>query len=489
MIWTKETLKNLIEEKLNGSLFIVASNREPFIHKKTLDGVQCIIPASGVTMALDPVLKASGGTWVAHGSGDADRQVVDEKNRVMVPPDDPKYTLRRVWLNKAEEAGYYYGFSNETLWPLCHIVYTKPVFEEADWLHYKAVNEKFAKTILDEVGDQKAFVFIQDYHLTLVPKLLREANPEIKSALFWHIPWPNPEAFRINPWKEEILQGMLGADLLGFHIHHHVDNFLSTVDQTLEVRTDRVSSTVISGGRETIIRPFPISVDYEQIQKEAASPDVEKKIALIRKEYNLTAQFIGIGTDRIDYTKGILERFRAIDKFLEKYPEYLGKFTFLQAGVLSRIHIKKYKELNDEINAIVEQINYKYSDDSWQPIVMLRRHFSPVELITLYRMADICVVSSLHDGMNLVAKEFVAATDPQKGMLILSRFTGAARELTEAVLVNPYASDSFAEAIKNALEMPPDEKEKRNLKMKEGIAENNIYKWAGKIIQGLLKLS
>ncbi|MBU0630716.1 MAG: trehalose-6-phosphate synthase [Candidatus Margulisbacteria bacterium] len=489
MIWTKETLKNLIEEKLNGSLFIVASNREPFIHKKTLDGVQCIIPASGVTMALDPVLKASGGTWVAHGSGDADRQVVDEKNRVMVPPDDPKYTLRRVWLNKAEEAGYYYGFSNETLWPLCHIVYTKPVFEEADWLHYKAVNEKFAKTILDEVGDQKAFVFIQDYHLTLVPKLLREANPEIKSALFWHIPWPNPEAFRINPWKEEILQGMLGADLLGFHIHHHVDNFLSTVDQTLEVRTDRVSSTVISGGRETIIRPFPISVDYEQIQKEAASPDVEKKIALIRKEYNLTAQFIGIGTDRIDYTKGILERFRAIDKFLEKYPEYLGKFTFLQAGVLSRIHIKKYKELNDEINAIVEQINYKYSDDSWQPIVMLRRHFSPVELITLYRMADICVVSSLHDGMNLVAKEFVAATDPQKGMLILSRFTGAARELTEAVLVNPYASDSFAEAIKSALEMPPDEKEKRNLKMKEGIAENNIYKWAGKIIQGLLKLS
>lgn len=489
MKWTAESLKTLIEEKLNHSLFVVASNREPYIHKSTIDGVQCIIPASGVTMALDPVLQASGGIWVAHGSGDADRQVVDERNRVKVPPQDPKYTLRRLWLNKAEETGYYYGFSNETLWPLCHIVYKKPNFEEADWLHYKAVNQKFAKTILDEIGDQKAFVFIQDYHLTLVPKLLREANPEIKSALFWHIPWPNPEAFRINPWKEEILQGMLGADLLGFHINHHVDNFLNTVDQTLEVRVDRVSSTVFSGGRESLIRSFPISVDYERIKKEASSPAITGMIERIKKEYNLTAQYIGIGTDRIDYTKGILERFKAIDKFLEKYPEYLGKFTFLQAGVLSRIHIKKYKELNDEINALVEQINWKYSSDSWQPIVMLRRHFSPNELIVLYRMADICIVSSLHDGMNLVAKEFVASTDPRKGMLMLSRFTGSARELTDAVLINPYASDNFAEAIKTALEMPPEEKEKRNLKMKENIAENNIYKWAGEIIQALLKLS
>ncbi len=489
MEWTRETLKQLIEEKLNGSHFIVVSNREPFIHKKTLEGVKCMIPASGVTMALDPVLRASGGTWIAHGSGDADRQVVDEKNKVRVPPEDPKYSLRRIWLNKAEETGYYYGFSNETLWPLCHIVYNKPTFEEADWLHYKAVNEKFAKTIIDEVAGQKAFVFIQDYHLALLPKLLREANPEIKSALFWHIPWPNPEAFRINPWKEEILNGMLGADLLGFHIHYHTDNFLSTVDQTLEVRADRVSSSVVSGGRETLVRPFPISVDFDQIQKDASSPDIPEQIERIKKEYNLTAQFIGIGTDRIDYTKGILERFRAIDKFLEKYPEYLGKFTFLQAGVLSRIHIKKYKELNDEINAVVEQINWKYSSDSWQPIVMLRRHFSPKELIVLYRMADICVVSSLHDGMNLVAKEFVAATDPKKGMLILSRFTGSARELTDAVLINPYASDSFAEKIKTALEMPPEEKEKRNLKMKEMIAESNIYKWAGKIIQALLRLA
>lgn len=488
-MWTKETLKQLIEEKLNGGLFVVTSNREPYIHKYGPEGIECINPASGLTMALDPVLRASGGVWVAHGSGDADRKVVDEKGRVQVPPEDPKYTLRRLWLNKAEETGYYYGFSNETLWPLCHIVYTKPKFDEADWLHYKAVNEKFAKTILDEIGDRKAFVFIQDYHLTLVPKLLREANPDIKSALFWHIPWPNPEAFRINPWKEEILRGMLGADLLGFHIHYHADNFLNTVDQTLEVRVDKVGSSVVAGGRETLVRPFPISVDFDQIQKDAQDPEIERIISKLKKEYNLSAQFIGIGTDRIDYTKGIIERFNAVDKLLEKYPELIGKFTFIQGGVLSRIHVQKYKDLNDDINATVERINWKYSSDSWQPIVMVRRHFNPKELIALYRMADLCVVSSLHDGMNLVAKEYIAAAKPDKGMLILSLFTGASRELTDAILINPYAPERFAEALKTALEMPPEEKEKRMAKMKEQIAENNIYKWAGKIIQALLRLS
>ncbi|MCU0641357.1 MAG: trehalose-6-phosphate synthase [Candidatus Margulisbacteria bacterium] len=489
MNWTRENLKQLIVDKMNGSLLVVASNREPYIHNSGAEGISCIVPASGLTMALDPVLQACGGVWVAHGSGDADREVVDEKNRVMVPPDDPKYTLRRLWLNKTEETGYYYGFSNETLWPLCHIVYNKPKFEEADWLHYKSVNEKFAKTILDEVGDQKAFVFIQDYHLTLVPKLLREANPNIKTALFWHIPWPNPEAFRINPWKEEILQGMLGADLLGFHIQYHVDNFLNTVDQTLEVRVDKIGSSVVAGGRETLVRPFPISIDYEQISRIAASVETEKVMARLRKEFGVKSQLIGVGTDRLDYTKGIPERMIAVDKFLEKYPEYIGKFTFVQAGVLSRIHIQRYKDLNDEINSLVERINWKYATDHWKPIVLVRRHFSPQELIALYRLADLAVVSSLHDGMNLVAKEFVAAAEAGKGVLLLSRFTGAARELTESLLINPYAPDAFGEAIRAALAMSPDEKNKRLQKMKELVAENNIYKWAGKIIQALLRLS
>ncbi|OGC07013.1 trehalose-6-phosphate synthase [candidate division WOR-1 bacterium RIFOXYD2_FULL_36_8] len=486
-------MKALVSEKLQDYLFVVASNREPYIHNYFANEIKCVVPASGLTMALDPVLRTCGGVWVAHGGGEADRKVVDEKNRILVPPENPKYTLRRLWLNKAEETGYYYGFSNETLWPLCHIVYVKPKFDEADWLHYKAVNEKFAKTILDEVGDKKAFVFIQDYHLTLVPKLLREINPEIKTALFWHIPWPNPEAFRICPWKDEILRGMLGADLLGFHIPYHVDNFLNTVDQTLEVRVDKVSSTIISSGRETLVKPFQISVDYEKMSSDANLPELQSEIERLKKEYGLENRLIGVGSDRLDYTKGIPERFNAIDKFFEKYPEFIGKFTFIQAGVLSRIHIQRYKDLNDEINAQVERINWKYCNDScngnWSPIILVRRQFSQKELVAIYVMADICIVSSLHDGMNLVAKEYIATADPKKGMLILSRFTGAARELTDALLVNPYAPDAFADSIKTGLEMPQDEKEKRMLKMKSIVSENNIYRWAGKIIQSLLRLA
>jgi trehalose 6-phosphate synthase len=487
-MWGKENLRQLIKEKLGDFLFVVASNREPYIHRFGPEGISYEVPASGVAMALDPVMQACGGVWMAHGSGEADRQVVDAQNRVKVPPDNPSYYLRRIWLSRAEENGYYYGFANETLWPLCHIVYVKPRFEEADWLHYKAVNEKFAKAILNEIGNQKAFVFIQDYHLALVPKLLREASPEIKIALFWHIPWPNPEAFRICPWKEELLWGVLGADLLGFHVRYYADNFLSTVDQTLEVRVDRVNSMVVSGGREVLVRSFPVGIDYQRVVERASEPEIERISLRLKKELGVTASLVGVGIDRIDYTKGIPERLRALDKFFEKYPEYLGKFTFIQGGVLSRIHIQRYKELNEELNSLVEEINWKYSSDGWRPVVMIRRHFSWNELLALYRLADVCIVSSLHDGMNLVAKEFVAAAENRKGILILSQFTGAAQELTDALLINPYAPDSFAEAIKLALEMLPEEKERRMQKMKEVVAENNVYRWAAKIIQTLLRL-
>ena len=346
----------------------------------------------------------------------------------------------------------------------------------------------FAKTILEEVGNRKAFVFLQDYHLSLVPEMLRQANPEIKSAVFWHIPWPNPEAFRICPWKEEILRGMLGADLLAFHINYHVDNFLTTVDRTLEVRVDKVASSVVASGRETLVKPFPISIDYERIALDSESPATEAAAAKLKRELNIRDQLIGIGTDRIDYTKGIPERLKALDIFFEDYPEYLGKFTFIQAGVLSRIHIPEYKKINDEINSLVEAINFKYATDAWRPIIMVRRHFSQAELIALYRMADIALVTSLHDGMNLVAKEYVAAARANKGVLVLSRFTGSARELTDALLINPYSPKEIAAAIKLGLTMPAEEKNRRLQKMKELIAENNIYKWAGKILQALLRL-
>ncbi|MFH1576471.1 MAG: trehalose-6-phosphate synthase [Candidatus Margulisiibacteriota bacterium] len=490
-MWTKESLKELIGDKLKDYLFVVASNREPYIHKFSRDKIVCFRPASGVVTALDPILQTSDGLWVAHGSGDADKKVVDDKDRVRVPCNDPhpKYTLKRIWMNKAEETGYYYGFSNEALWPLCHIVYSKPKFREADWNYYRLINERFAKAILDEIGEKPAFIFLQDYHLTLVPKLIKEANPNAKIALFWHIPWPNPEVFRICPWKKEILEGLLGADLLGFHLNYHVDNFLETINLNLEAKVDKVASSVTYGGIETLVRPYPISIDSANIAKEAASKAVAKDIEKIKEELGITSELIGIGTDRIDYTKGILEKFTAIDHFLEKHPEFQGKFVYIQIGSLSRIHLETYKKLNDDINSLVERINWKYSSDNWSPIIFIRKYYTPQELLAIFRMANICLISSLHDGMNLVAKEFVAAASDDKGMLVLSQFTGAARELTEAITFNPYQIEDCAEAIKQALTMPEEERKARMTKMKNLVSENNIYRWSAKIIQALLRLS
>ncbi|MFC1540737.1 trehalose-6-phosphate synthase [Candidatus Margulisiibacteriota bacterium] len=488
-MWTKETLKELIGDKLKDYLFVVASNREPYIHKVSRDKITCFQPASGVVTALDPILQTCNGLWVAHGSGDADRKVVDDKGRIKVPPDDPKYTLKRVWMNKAEETGYYYGFANAALWPLCHIVYTKPIFRESDWAYYKLINERFANAILEEIDGKEAFIFLQDYHLTLVPKIIKAKNPKAKIALFWHIPWPNPEAFRICPWKKEILEGLLGADLLGFHLHYHVDNFLDTVNQNLEAKVDKVTSSVVYGGVETRIRPYPISIDSERIAREAAGKDVQKDIEKVKEELGITSELIGIGTDRIDYTKGIMEKFEAIDHFLEKYPEFQGRFVYIQIGSLSRIHLETYKKLNDEINSLVERINWKYSSNSWSPIIFIRKYFTPRELLAIFRMANICLVSSLHDGMNLVAKEFVAAATDNKGMLVLSQFTGAARELPEAVTFNPFQHEDCAEALKTALTLPEEERKNRMSKMKAQVEEYNIYRWSAKIIQALLRLS
>lgn len=490
-MWTQESLKELIGDKLKDYLFVVASNREPYIHKYSRDKITCFRPASGVVTALDPILQTSDGIWVAHGSGDADKKVVDNKDRIRVPCNDPKpkYTLKRIWINKAEEIGYYYGFANEALWPLCHIVYNKPKFSESDWNYYKLINERFAKAILDEVGDKDAIIFLQDYHLTLVPKMIKEVNPKAKIALFWHIPWPNPEVFRICPWKKEILEGLLGADLLGFHLHYHVDNFLETINLNLEAKVDKVASSVTYGGIETLIRPYPISIDSEKIAKDAATKAVEKDIEKVKEELGISGELIGIGTDRIDYTKGIIEKFKAIDHFLEKYPEFQGRFVYIQIGSLSRIHLETYKKLNDEINSLVERINWKYSSDSWSPIIFIRKYFTPQELLAIFRMANICLVTSLHDGMNLVAKEYVAAAPDNKGMLVLSQFTGAARELPDAITFNPYQIEDCAEAIKQALTLPEKERKSRMKNMKAQVKENNIYRWSAKIIQALLRLS
>ncbi len=487
-MWTKESLCELVHNQLKDYLFIVVSNREPYIHTFTGNEIKWSIPASGLTVALDPVMQACGGTWIAHGSGDADKVVVDPANKVSVPPGEEKYSLKRVWLSKEEEDGYYYGFANEALWPLCHIVYNRPMFRESDWNTYKKVNEIFARNVLEEVGDKKAFVFIQDYQLALLAKMIKKRNGDIITAQFWHIPWPNPEAFLICPWQDEILEGLLSNDLLGFHIRYHCNNFMDTINRSLEARVDYEKFEVVYKGHQTAVRPFPISVDFEEFSQEAQSQEVADEVARVRSKLGLRDEIIGIGIERFDYTKGIPDRLRAIDRFFEKNPQYLRKMVFIQAGVSSRIHIDAYKSLNKDIESLVEDINWKYGSEWWKPVILWRESLSQLTLLALRRMAHFCIVSSLHDGMNLVAKEYVASRYDEDGVLILSPFTGSSRELTDAILVNPYATDHFAEAIKDALEMPEDERKKRMRRMRTIVKENNIYKWAADIITDLLKL-
>lgn len=489
-MWNKDSLQQLVKENLADYLIVAVSNREPYIHNYVDNNIECIVPASGLTVALDPVMRASGGVWVAHGSGTADRAVTDKNDCVRVPPDDPCYTLKRVWLTDEEYDRYYLGFSNEALWPLCHIVYQRPRFNVEDWNAYKKVNRLFADAVLDVIKDRKALVFIQDYHLTLLSRMIKARHRRVVTAQFWHIPWPNREAFRICPWQDEILDGLLGNDLLGFHIAYHRDNFIQTVDRALECKVDYENNAITRGHNKTYIAPFPISVDFERISENARNPAVDAEINAIRGKYHLTDEIIGIGLDRIDYTKGIPERLNAIDRLLTEYPKYKyqNRLVFFQLAEPSRIKIARYKELNEEIDCLVEAINKKHEVSGWKPIIYIKEHKSPLTLLAFNKMAAFCMVSSLHDGMNLVAKEFVSIRNDEDGVLILSRFTGAARELTEALMINPFAVDSIVEAIVAAIEMPAELRRQRMVSMRAKVRSNNIYRWAADILSELLKI-
>ena len=472
----------------NGRLFVV-SNREPYVHMRRGKSVEVIVPPSGVVTAIEPVLRACDGTWIAHGNGDADLETVDEHDRLRVPPEDPHYSLRRVWLNQAEEEGYYYGFANEGIWPLCHIAHTRPIFRAEDWKYYQAVNLKFADALLEEMKDvEKPIVLVQDYHFALLPRLIKEKRPDARVAIFWHIPWPNPEAFDISPWRRELVDGLLGADLIGFHIQSHCNNFLHTVDRVVESRVDWEHFSVRRLDHLTLVRPFPISVDFTDVQRPESTPDSYVERSALLKALGVEATFMGVGVDRVDYTKGILERFLAIERFLEKYPRYQGKFTFVQIGAPSRSHLKRYHDLMAEVEAEANRINGRFQTDKWKPIVFLNRQHNHQEIQSYYRAADLCLVTSLHDGMNLVAKEFVAARHDERGVLILSCFTGAAHELHDALQINPYDIDQTAEAIRVALEMEPEEKELRMQRMRKTVREHNVYRWAGSLIAELCEL-
>jgi trehalose 6-phosphate synthase len=486
-VWTREALHELLEGRFGDLRFIAVSNREPYIHRHANGGIECMQPASGLTVALDPLLRATGGTWVAHGSGDADRLMVDARDHVDVPEENPSYTLRRVWLDQEIEDRYYYGLANEGLWPLCHIAFHRPTFRLKDWESYRRANQLFAEAVLEEAGDRPAIVFIQDYHFALLPRLLKQRNPRLVVAQFWHIPWPNREVFRAFPWKEELLDGMLGNDLLGFHLQHHCSNFLHTVDRGIEAMVDTEGFRVFRNGGMTRVRPFPISIDFEAHEREAASAAVARHRERWQAELG-GAQFVGIGIDRADYTKGIPERLSAIDRLLETNPEYRGKLVFLQIAVPSRTRIPQYDNLNREIAALAESINARWARGVWRPIHLFRRHLPQPELMALHQLADFCLVSSLHDGMNLVAKEYAASRSDGDGVLILSSFTGAARELTSALLVNPFSPDEMADAVRGALTMPERERRQRMSSLRRVVRERNIYTWGAAVMRELLDM-
>jgi alpha,alpha-trehalose-phosphate synthase [UDP-forming] len=487
--WNKDRLYQLVQGKLGEYLFLVVSNREPYIHSLSEDEVTWNKPVSGLTEALDPVMRASKGTWVAYGSGDADRKVVDSHDRVAVPPDKPEYSLRRVWLTKEEVEGFYLGFSNEALWPLCHVTFTAPTYRETDWNTYKKVNQIFADAVLQEVAGRKAMVLVQDYHFALLSGLIKKKNPELTVGQFWHIPWPANEIFRTCPWSEEILDGMLGNDLFGFHTRSYCNNFLETVENNLEAKIDRGKSAVTYRGKTTLVQPFPISVDFDRLSEEAGTKAVEQEMANLRREFGLEGKFVGVGMDRMDYTKGIPERLQALEKFLADYPEYHGKIVFIQAGMPSRTQIESYQRINQRMDELAKRINDTYATDSWQPLVMLTRQLSPTTLAALRRLANFCVVSSLHDGMNLVAKEYVSSRIDGDGVLILSQFTGAVDEMPEALLINPFAINEFAQQIRAAIEMPETERRRRMKIMRETVAENNIYRWGAATVARLISIA
>lgn len=489
--WTQDRLKEHIRTTLNGRPLLVIANREPYMHIRQGRQIRCIVPASGLVTAVEPILRACGGTWIAHGSGDADRETADSHGKLKVPPETPSYALKRVWLTKEEEDGYYYGFANEGLWPLCHIAHTRPIFRAGDWNQYIRVNAKFAQAALEELeGTENPCVLIQDYHFALLPRLIKNKRPDARIAIFWHIPWPNPEAFGICPWAGELLHGMLGADLIGFHIQFHCNNFLDTVDRLLESRIDWEQFAINRAGYSTWIRPFPISIAAQEMP----SDPEERRVPLnnhkegLSKELGFDVQWMGVGVDRLDYTKGIAERFRAIERFLETYPDVQGKFTFIELGAPSRTVIKRYHELGAELDAEVERINRRFQTRQWKPILFLKKHHSQEEIAPFYRAADLCLVTSLHDGMNLVAKEFVASRADLRGVLILSRFAGASRELRDALLVNPYDIEQVAEAIHSALTMNSEEQQVRMERMRRTVQEHNVYRWAANLVAELARI-
>lgn len=485
--WTAERLKQFTKDLLKNRTIIAVSNLEPYIHTKAGNSTTYHVPASGLITAIEPIMQACGGIWIAQGSGNADKLVVDEHDKMQVPPEEPKYTLKRIWLTEKEIKGFSYGLSDQAMYPLFHMAHTRPTFNENDWDEYNHVNEKFAASILAEIKHlKKPVIFIQDFQFTLLPRMIKEKRPDATIGLFWHIPWVSAESFSICPWKKEIVDGMLGADLIGFHTQLYCNNFIDTVGHELEALINYEQFTITRNAHVSLIKPFPISIAFYQEEKTEIKYKETPEGEALLKSLGIHTKYIGIGVDRLDYIKGILDRFTGIEIFFELYPSMKEQLTFIQVSSPSETTSKKYLDFVNTVEKEVERINAKLKTKNWKPIIFMPKHHSHKELVEYYKIADFCLVTSLHDGMNLVCKEYVASRDDEKGVLILSQFAGAAKELKDALVINPYNGKQTAEAIHTALEMPFTEQTKRMRKMRAVVKNYNIYRWSAEFLKTLM---
>ncbi len=484
----------------------VVSNRQPYRHSFENGDIVIDRPAGGLTAGLDPVVQQTDGIWVAWGDGDADQEATDDTDSVRVPPDDPAYTLKRVWLSESAVADYYYGFSNRVLWPLSHSLTEHVTFEDRYWERYREVNHQFADSVVEAVGDgadepreeatgtdsdaaTETVIWFQDYHFGLAPRFVRDQLGE--SALlsqFWHIPWPEREVFRDCPHQSDLLDGLLANDLLGFHIPRYCANFLDCVATILpEASVDWSAWTVEYAGHESRIRAFPMGVDTETIAEHAAAPD-DGFWDRFRDDHGIPDdQQVAVGIDRLDYTKGIPERLAAIEKLLATQPNWRGEFTYVQKATPSRTAIPEYRELGRRVERDIERINDRFGTADWQPIVEIDDYLSEEALYGLCRYSDLAIVSPLADGMNLVAMEYVSAQIDHTGVLVLSDRAGAHDLLgSAAISIDPTDTDTFADRLDLAASMPDDDRSQRMQALRSTVTETDIQSWMASVFEATL---
>jgi len=481
--WTFSRLQRFFAKRTENRKVVNVSNREPYTHIESGGKIKISKPAHGLISSLDETMKACQGTWIARGAGDKDRSMTDGDNKIPVPPEEPMYSLKRVWLSQDEINGHYVGFSNEALFPLCLMTHNRPIFRDSDWEYYKAVNDKFATAVLEEIeNDKNPIIFIHDLHFAILPQLIKEKRPDADIILFWHHPWPSAEQFSILPWKKEILTGLLSADVLSFHIHHFCNNFMDTVKKELEAKISTEDSAIYLNEKETLVKHFPISIPFTNLHSSTAQ-DPDRVRNIIGEDVDGLRMILGV--DRMDYTKGLIERLKGVEQFYDAHPEYRKTTVFVQVAAPSREAVPKYQQYAKEVLSEAERINRKLQTNTWKPIVFLHKEVRQEDLVYLYRKAEICLVTSLHDGMNLVAKEYIAQ-QKDRGVLILSEFTGAARELHSALIINPYATSDISNALNTAFLMENSERKARLDSMRNKIVHYNIFRWVADIFDSLL---